>query len=354
MPRNAQEPVSENGQAQSAEPVTASGSAVATPPSEAPLEGSPNDNMVCAAPPKVAPTPKVPKYTATIYGGQSAEFPDGFSKAVLELKATLAKDVLMIIQASGSKFETLNDHLSTAILRECHAKPDRREIAVLLHSPGGYAPDAYRIARMLQTHCEGFVAVIPQYAKSAATLLSLGATDIIMSGHAELGPLDAQLYDPGREEPISALDEVQSLERLHAFSLEAIDRTMMLLLGRTGKKIEPLLPQILKYVADMTRPLFEKIDTVHYNQMSRALKVAEEYAIRLLENQYPADKASQIARKLVHGYPEHGFIIDIDEANSIGLDVQAAVPDVEAIMDRIRPFLGRLTAIGYLKETGSA
>ncbi len=342
----------ENGQPK-CPPTEASEVAVAQP-AEVPSALPPNNDTVCATPAKIAQAPKAPKYTATIYGGQSAEFPDQFSKAVLDLKAALAKDVLMIIQASGGKFETLNDQLSAAILRACHAKPERKEIAVLLHSPGGYAPDAYRIARMLQTHCDGFVAVIPKYAKSAATLLSLGATDIIMSGHAELGPLDAQLYDPGREEPISALDEVQSLERLHAFSLEAIDRTMMLLLGRTGKKIEPLLPQILKYVADMTRPLFEKIDTVHYNQMSRALKVAEEYAIRLLENRYPADKANQIARKLVHGYPEHGFIIDIDEATSIGLDVQAAEPEVEAIMDRIRPFLGRVTSIGYLKETGSA
>lgn len=298
---------------------------------------------------KVCAKPKPAKFTATVYAAPG-ELPHRFSKAILDLQVALDKPVLMIAQAAGGKFETLSDSLVEAILRTCHEAPDKQEIAVLLHSPGGYAQDAYRIARTLQTHCNGFVAIIPQYAKSAATLLALGATDIIMSGHAELGPLDAQIYDPGREEPISALDEVQSLERLHAFSLEAVDRTMLLMLNRTGKKVEPLLPHILKYVADMTRPLFEKIDTVHYNQMSRALKVAEEYAIRLLKNQYPTEKAGEIARQLVHGYPEHGFIIDIEEASSIGLDVQAAEPDVEAIMDRIRPLLGKVAAIGYLKE----
>lgn len=33
----------------------------------------------------------------------------------------------------------------------------------------------------------------------------------------ELGPLDVQIPDPEREEWISGLDEVQALERLHAF-----------------------------------------------------------------------------------------------------------------------------------------
>lgn len=312
-------------------------------------QGRSNDPAAGAALKKVRAKPKPAKFTATVHAAPG-ELPDVFSKAVIDLQAALDKPVLMIAQASGGKFETLNDSLVEAILRTCHAAPDKQEIAVLLHSPGGYAQDAYRIARTLQTHCNGFVAIVPKYAKSAATLLALGATDIIMSDHAELGPLDAQIYDPGREEPISALDEVQSLERLHAFSLEAVDRTMLLMLNRTGKKVEPLLPHILKYVADMTRPLFEKIDTVHYNQMSRALKVAEEYAIRLLNNQYPADKAGEIARQLVHGYPEHGFIIDMEEASSIGLDVQAAEPEVEAIMDRMRPLLGKVAAIGYLKE----
>jgi hypothetical protein len=296
-----------------------------------------------------APAPEQVKVAATVQTAPGPVLPDEFASAILELQNQLKRDVLMIVQGPGGKFEQLDDSLVEAILRTCHTKP-KKNVAVLLHSTGGSAQSAYRVAKTLETHCNGFVAVVPRYAKSAATLLSLGAIDIIMSEHAELGPLDAQFFETEREGIVSALDEVQSLERLHAFSLEAIDRTMMLLLGRTGKKIDTLLPPILRYVAEMTRPLFEKIDTVHYTQMSRALKVAEEYAIRLLGNRYPADKAGEIARQLVHGYPEHGFIIDIGEAKAIGLDVQAAAPELEAIMDRMRPYLGKISAIGYLKE----
>ncbi len=288
--------------------------------------------------------------TTAVQTAPSPGLPTIFVNAIVELKEYLKRDVLMIVQGPRGELGALDDSLVQTILRTCHTKPDKKNIAVLLHSRGGSAKCAYLIAKTLNVCCNEFAAVVPAYAKSAATLLSLGATSIIMSEHAELGPLDAQFWETEREEFISALDEVQSLERLHAFSLEAIDRTMLLLLGRTGKKTETLLPPILRYVAELMRPLFEKIDTVHYTQMSRALKVAEEYAIRLLGNRYPTDKASDIARQLVHGYPEHGFIIDIGEAKSIGLDVQPACPELEAIMDRIRPHLGRVAAVGYLKE----
>jgi hypothetical protein len=53
--------------------------------------------------------------------------------------------------------------------------------------------------------------------------------------------LDAQREAPDREEPTSALDEVQALEQIRASVLEVVDQTMNFLL-RTSKKIETLLP----------------------------------------------------------------------------------------------------------------
>jgi hypothetical protein len=41
------------------------------------------------------------------------------------------------------------------------------------------------------------------------------------------------------------------------------------------------LPPILNFVRQFTWLLVEKINTVHYTDLSRKLKVAEEYALRL-------------------------------------------------------------------------
>jgi hypothetical protein len=120
--------------------------------------------------------------------------------------------------------------------------------------------------------------------------------------------------DPEREEVTSALDEVQALERMHSSAMTQIDDTMQLLLGRTGKKVETLLPVVTKFVADTMAPLLDKIDTVHYSQQSRVLKVAEDYAYRLLLPRVTRGEAEDTARHFVNHYNEHGFVIDAEEA----------------------------------------
>ena len=78
---------------------------------------------------------------------------------------------------------------------------------------------------------------------SAATLLTLGADGILMGPDASLGPLDAQIFDIETEMYGSVLNEVQALERLRAYALESVDETMQLLVTRTGKRVETLLPR---------------------------------------------------------------------------------------------------------------
>lgn len=56
------------------------------------------------------------------------------------------------------------------------------------------------------------------------------------------------------------------------------------------------LPIVLEYSSVLLKPLFEKIDVIHYTQMSRILKVAEEYALRLLWRTVGGTKAREIYR----------------------------------------------------------
>lgn len=244
----------------------------------------------------------------------------------------------------------INEHTRDCFHQFKCSQPRGQRVALLIDSPGGSAKHAYQIATLLRRHCGGFVAVVPRYAKSAGTLLALGGAEIRMGDHAELGPLDAQLFDEESEEWRSALDEFQALERLNAFALEVADRSMMLLLRRTGKKLDTLLPKILHFAADMTKPLLDKTDPVRYTTASRALKIAEEYATRLLQPKYPTTRAQQIARHLVEKYPDHGFVIDRQEAETIGLKTEPFTDAQEAIADRLVPFLGKSTIMGRLIE----
>ena len=86
-------------------------------------------------------------------------------------------------------------------------------IDVWLESPGGDAHSAYKIFLELRSRCSRLRVVVPDYAKSAATLLLLGADAVYMSASAELGPLDVQIEHPDREgKTVSGLDVADSLE----------------------------------------------------------------------------------------------------------------------------------------------
>jgi hypothetical protein len=318
---------------------------------------------------KVAPpagtTPKkkggVPKkYGASCFPPKGNALPENFVAAVQAVESILKTSVWLLIQdppgedqsilSRPPRCHTLDDSILAAFLMSKSTLPKGKPLVLIIESPGGQADSAYRIACFLRQHCGGFLAIVPAFAKSAATLLTLGADKIILSPHAELGPLDVQIFDPNREDLGSALNEVQALERLNAFALKAADEGMMLFTSRSGKSLDKLLPQVLHFVAEMVKPLFEKIDTVHYTQMSRLLKVAEEYAIRLLEPRYPIKRAEEIARQLVNGYPEHGFFINREEATRIGLKTSSPQDDLETALEKLSAASHGLVVVGQLQE----
>jgi hypothetical protein len=287
------------------------------------------------------------------------DLPDELAEAVHRLEGWLGLPACLIVQGSnlGSNapsqlpWNVLCDGVVEAFrgFRK-QGLSKGQKIALVIDSVGGEARAAYRLAKMLTAHCGGFVAVIPRFAKSAATLLALGADEIVMAQDAELGPLDVQYYHSDREELLSGLDEVQALERLAAFAMSAVDNAMFLLVTRTGMKARTVLPYALRFVTALTRPLFSKLDVVRYTQTSRALKVGEEYARRLLRRTLGPERADQVARKLVENYPEHAFIIDREEATELGLRVRQLDSEEEGILDQLSQSLGGEVAIGPIFE----
>jgi hypothetical protein len=291
----------------------------------------------------LVPTEK--KYTASLLPGAKGSVPTAFAEAILELEQALKLPVWLFVRERGM----LDEELYDLFFRERHTLPSG-PIALVVHSPGGYAKQAFQLAKLLRRRCGGFVAVVPRYAKSAATLLCLGARLIMLGEEAELGPLDAQIVDIDRERKASALEEVQALERINAAALTAIDQVMIFLMMRTGRKTESAIPHAMRFASDLMRPLVDKIDTVQYSKRSRELKEAEEYATRLLQPAHTEEDAAEIAQALVERYPNHGFAIDIDEAKDLGLNLLSKTQEQEAALDKLIPHLKTVTAVGRIQE----
>ena len=64
---------------------------------------------------------------------------------------------------------------------------------LILHSPGGDGTVVETFVSLCRTHCKRFRVIIPTEAKSAATLIALGADEIVMGPPSEIGPIDAQV-----------------------------------------------------------------------------------------------------------------------------------------------------------------
>lgn len=70
---------------------------------------------------------------------------------------------------------------------------DVHTLNLILDSPGGDGTVVEKVIALCRDQCTKFRVIIPNDAKSAATLIALGADEIVMGPPSELGPIDAQI-----------------------------------------------------------------------------------------------------------------------------------------------------------------
>jgi ClpP class serine protease len=102
------------------------------------------------------------------------------------------------------------------------------QINLLLQSPGGDGTIVEKMVEMCRAHLSGtkpkFRVIVPNIAKSAATVMALGADSIVMGYCSELGPIDpqVQIAVSGTIQYVSAFAFVDSRDKLMAQIAEAV------------------------------------------------------------------------------------------------------------------------------------
>lgn len=171
-------------------------------------------------------------------------------------------------------------------LTELNAKR-KKDVLLILLSRGGSIEPAYQISKMCKSLSKGrFIVTVPRHAKSAATLIALGADEIHMGPLGQLGPIDPQLDGLPALGVSQALKSIASLAEKYPGSSEMFARYLRMALT---------------------------VEQIGYCE--RISESAAQYAERLLSTKKFLDKRKQdIARELVHEYKDHGFVIDLEEA----------------------------------------
>ena len=213
-------------------------------------------------------------------------------------------------------------------------------LAVLLESPGGHYDDAHRMLLALRRHVSEIEILVPFWAKSAATFFCLGADTIQLGPDGELGPLDPQIIDrSGNSRDASALETFKALEQLLSYSLNTLDVLTRHLMRTARMDFPHAIERTQELFASIVTPLYQQIDPHELGEAGRYLSEGEEYAKHVMGRwgyrHSTRAEQSRIARRLVWDYPSHGFVIDLHEAQDIGLNVHEMDADSDALCKAI-------------------
>ncbi len=241
---------------------------------------------------------------------------------------------LILFQSETDSIDRdLHQEIRTKLDEVVTTSPENTHIDVWIRSLGGDAHAAYKIILELRSRCKQLQAIIPDYAKSAATLLAIGMDKIYMSASAELGPVDVQLEHPDREgRTISGLDVSDSFDFLAqtALGLALVSGNAVVRRRLRLSRLQTL-QELLRFSARFLEPTVAKLDPHIIHYAAQQLKVAEQYAVRMLANRnmvngkhLSTEEAERLMKRLVKDYPSHGFIISRKEVRSIGLPVDNA------------------------------
>ena len=242
-----------------------------------------------------------------------------------------------VVLIDGNMDDFVKDYAT--VMARLAAGKDKR-LSVLLSSPGGSGPAAYRMILYMRQYADNIEVLVPFEAKSAATLFCLGADTIYMGRESELGPLDPQILDrTGRARRVSVLETFKGLEHLLNHSLQAHDAIVDMLLERAHLDVPNAIKNAEPLFAAIVSSLYKNVNLHELSEFGRYLAQIEQYALRVMlrwgyASEYPIE-VYRIVRKLVWEYPSHEFVIDLKEAQDIGLNVKPMDSSSEEISKRI-------------------
>ena len=183
----------------------------------------------------------------------------------------------------------------------------KQDLHLLLNTAGGDGETAVRLARAAQSRCRKFTVIVPDLAKSAGTILALGAHQIIMGPVSDLGPIDPQ-FQLSNGSLVGAKDIIAAVDDASAKVQEAPDTY-------------PLHASLL---ADVTGLMVQQARAA----LARTNDLLIE-ALRTNPDRSPDEVdalAAALHEPLIEHPQSHGAIFGAGEAITAGLPVTSADP----------------------------
>lgn len=187
-------------------------------------------------------------------------------------------------------------------------------IDLFLYSTGGDTMVPWRLVSMLREYCDKFSVLVPYKAHSAATMIALGADEIVMSDLSELSPIDpstANVFNPS---------DPQNPQNKIPISVEDVMAYFDLAKNKFGIKNDEELAKIFNKFVE-SNPQIHPLALGNVNRIHNLIRIL---AKRLLKSHANPIKEEEI-EKLVDYFTEklysHQYFIGRKEAKEdLGLN----------------------------------
>ena len=191
-------------------------------------------------------------------------------------------------------------------------------VTLFVKSDGGSGMAALRLVHLLRRYTKRLVLAAPLNCASAATMLALGADEILMGPLSFLTAVDTSL-----EHDLSPVDHTNQLV---AVSNDEVDRVIRLWQEHAGpvKGAHPH-QELYKYLHPLVVGALDRASSL-------SLKVCQEI---LGYHMKDARKARRISRQLNYDYPAHQYPISSREARRLGLTVRELDPRLDQLLQEL-------------------
>ena len=189
-----------------------------------------------------------------------------------------------------------------------------QNIDLFLYSTGGDTMVPWRLVSMIREYCDKFSVLVPYKAHSAATMVALGADEIVMSDLSELSPIDpstANVFNP---------QDPQNPQNRIPISVEDVMAYFDLAKNKFGIKNDEELSRIFNKFVE-SNPQIHPLALGNVNRTHNLIRIL---AKRLLKSHKAPMKEEEI-EKIVNYFTEklysHQYLIGRKEAKEdLGLN----------------------------------
>lgn len=187
-------------------------------------------------------------------------------------------------------------------------------IYLFIKSDGGRGQVSLRMVNLLRQHCKKLVALVPLECASAATMITLGADQILMGPTAFLTAVDTSLNH--------ALSPVDRDNDRVSVSLDELNRVIRRWRAEQPDSTENPYKSLFAYV----HPLV--IGAVDRAESLSVMLCRELLAYHISDEA----RAHEIAATLNSKYPSHSYPILLNEARKIGLNAAPLPSEINALL----------------------